>query len=86
MAAEKSRMVDENKISGPNVDIEQEAGSLQDLSYATKDWHYSHKWTRTLLQWGLETRGALVYSGPTETSLTSLPFDRYNARIREGAG
>ncbi|KAI0646407.1 NCS cytosine-purine permease [Trametes meyenii] len=38
------------------ADIEKDAISVGESSY-TQDWHYSHKWTRKLLQWGLETRG-----------------------------
>ena len=39
-------------------DVEKDAVSITEFVHAQKDWHYSHKWTRTLLRWGLETRGA----------------------------
>ncbi|KAI0777793.1 cytosine-purine permease [Trametes elegans] len=39
------------------ADIEMDAVSVGESSYAQKDWHYSYKWSRKLLQWGLETRG-----------------------------
>ena len=38
--------------------LEKDVESLTELVHAQKDWHYTHKWTRTLLRWGLETRGA----------------------------
>ncbi|KAI0711159.1 NCS cytosine-purine permease [Cerioporus squamosus] len=57
MITEKSRIADESKVVEPHVDIEQDAASSHELSYATKDWHYSHRWTRKLLELGLETRG-----------------------------
>ncbi len=58
MVTEKSRVGDESKIVDPDVDVELDAASSQGTSYATKDWHYSHRWTRKLLELGLETRGA----------------------------
>ncbi|KAH9918753.1 NCS cytosine-purine permease [Epithele typhae] len=40
------------------VDVEMDGGSFAERApQAQKDWHYQHKWSRTLLQWGLETRG-----------------------------
>ena len=39
-------------------DVEKDGGSVLELSYAQRDWHHSHRWTRRFLQWGLETRGA----------------------------
>ncbi len=51
-------MVEDKNISEYNTDVEQDASTLNDLSHAQKDWHYSHRWSRKLLQWGLETRGA----------------------------
>ena len=41
-------------------DVEKDAVSVGESSYAQKDWHNSYKWSRKLLQWGLETRGAQV--------------------------
>ncbi|EIW55605.1 cytosine-purine permease [Trametes versicolor FP-101664 SS1] len=38
-------------------DVEKDGVSIGGSSYAQKDWHHSYKWSRTLLQWGLETRG-----------------------------
>ncbi|KAJ8488035.1 hypothetical protein ONZ51_g3826 [Trametes cubensis] len=38
-------------------DVEKDAVSVGESSYAQKDWHNSYKWSRKLLQWGLETRG-----------------------------
>ncbi|KAI0635287.1 cytosine-purine permease [Trametes polyzona] len=38
-------------------DVEKDAVSVGESSYAQKDWHHSYKWSRKLLQWGLETRG-----------------------------
>ena len=39
-------------------DVEKDGGSVLEIPYAQRDWHHSHRWTRTFLQWGLETRGA----------------------------
>ncbi|KAI0746911.1 NCS cytosine-purine permease [Daedaleopsis nitida] len=62
-------MVDDLKGVDRIVDIEkrphdrkstalaEDGSSIQELSHAQKDWHYSHRWSRRLLQWGLETRG-----------------------------
>ncbi|PIL27619.1 transporter [Ganoderma sinense ZZ0214-1] len=38
-------------------DAKKDGGSVLELSYAQRDWHHSHRWTRRFLQWGLETRG-----------------------------
>ncbi|KAI0765159.1 NCS cytosine-purine permease [Fomes fomentarius] len=49
--------VEEKNIIEYNTDVEQDTSTLNDLSHAQKDWHHSHRWSRKLLQWGLETRG-----------------------------
>ena len=55
-AAEKAYDV-KAPMDDPAV-AEKDAGSFSELAHAQKDWHYSHEWTRRLLRWGLETRGA----------------------------
>ena len=52
------RMAEEKKQSV--ADVEKDSASVHDYAYAQRDWHYSHKWTRKLLQWGLETRGTFL--------------------------
>ena len=39
------------------TDVEKDGASFTVLAISQEDWHYSHKWTRRLLKWGLETRG-----------------------------
>ncbi|EJF63789.1 NCS cytosine-purine permease [Dichomitus squalens LYAD-421 SS1] len=48
-------MADDHKF--PVADVEKDSSSVHDYTYAQRDWHYSHRWTRRALQWGLETRG-----------------------------
>ncbi|KAI0360560.1 cytosine-purine permease [Trametes cingulata] len=50
-------MAETDKSYGDSADVEKDAVSVGESSLAQKDWHYSYKWTRKLLQWGLETRG-----------------------------
>ena len=57
MSHDKVVMADEKK----NADVEKDAISLHENSYAQNDWHYDHAWTRKLLRWGLETRGTYIY-------------------------
>ncbi len=47
-------------------DVEKDGVSIDGSSYAQKDWHHSYKWSRTLLQWGLETRGTRTSSDSHE--------------------
>ncbi|KAI9063521.1 cytosine-purine permease [Trametes sanguinea] len=51
-------MSEDKRKSTDSADIEKDAVSVGGTSsYAQKDWHYSYKWSRKLLDWGVETRG-----------------------------
>ena len=58
MAEVKTIQFEEKEPMDQVADVEKDAGSYDELVHAQKDWHYTHGWTRQLLKWGLETRGA----------------------------